>query len=188
MHIDKKTLNLVIPFEREDGLKIYVHAALIDRAVFDRYFMVIAAAYGELTGGPMRGVANRVAMRALRQAAEDVDMAPDVTAGLIDEIKRLTNVTAPGPAGWQSLPLTQAVTAGLLDEEEADEVENNVAFFTCFWFMTRKAIRLKTLDGLAKAWGVLLSPLDCTAHAASLPTSIATEPTGARAAPSSIPS
>lgn len=187
MHLDKKTLNLVIPLERENGLKTYVHATPIDRAVFDRYFMVIATAYAEITSGPLRGYANRVAMRALRQAAENADMADEVIGGLIEEIRRLTNVTAPTKDGWQTLPLTQAITAGLLDGEEADEVENNVAFFTCFWHMTRRADRKRVLDGLAKAWGVQVSPLDCTEHAASLQTSTAIEPSGPREPVSSIP-
>lgn len=187
MHIDKKTLNLVIPLDRDDGLKVYVHATPVDRAVFDRYFMLIANAYASITGGPLKGYANRVAMRALRQTAEETDMAPDVTAGLIEEIKRLTNVTAPTKDGWQTLPLTQAVAASLIDAEEADEVENNVAFFTCFWHMTRRAERKRVLDGLARAWGVQLSPLDCTEHAASLQTSTAIEPSGPRAPASSIP-
>lgn len=187
MHVDRKTLHLIIPLERDGGVKVYVHSTPIDRAAFDRYFMVIATTYGSITSGPLKGYANRVAMRALRQTAEDLDMGDEFVGGLVEEIRRLTNVTAPTKDGWVTLPLSQAISANLLDEEEADEVENNIAFFTCFWHMTRKAERGKILDGLARAWGVQISSLDSTEHASSLRTSIEAELSGPKAAPSSTP-
>lgn len=187
MHVDRKTLHLVIPLEREGGEKVYVHSTPVDRAVYDRYFKIIATTFAETTSGPMRPVANRVAMRALRATAADLDMSEDVVSGLVEEIKRLTNVTAPTPDGWQTLPLGQAITAGLLDDEEADEVENNIAFFTCFWHMTKRSERARILDGLANAWGVQISSLDCSEHANSLRTSTAAEPSGPKAPASSIP-
>lgn len=187
MHIDRKTLHLVIPLEREGGAKVYVHSTPVDRAVYDRYWRAIETAYCDLMMGPMRGRAYRLAMRALRQTAADDGMPADVLSGLVEEIKRLTNVTAPTPQGWQTLPLTQAVAAGLLDEEEADQVENNIAFFTCYWHTTDRVERARTQDGLAKALAAQMSPLDCTEHANSLRTSTEPEPSGPRAPQPSIP-
>lgn len=187
MHVDRKTLHLVIPIEREDGGKVFVHVTPVDRAVYDRYFKVIASTYGELTTGPMRGLANKVAMRALRQMAADLGLGDDAAGGLIEEIRRLTNITAPTPAGWQTLPLGQAVAAEIIDEEEADEIENNAAFFTCFWHMTKRGDRRRILDGLANAWGLQISSLDSSEHANSLRTSTEAEPSGPKAPPSSIP-
>ena len=64
MHIDRK-LNLVIPVERDTG-KVYVHSTPISREAFDRYFMVLATAYAEIVGGPLRAVGNRVAMKMVK--------------------------------------------------------------------------------------------------------------------------
>lgn len=186
MHVDRKTLHLIIPLDREGGAKVYVHSTPVDRAVYDRYWKVMETAYGEIATGPMRGRINRVAMRALRETAVELGVA-DAAAGLVEEIRRLTNVTAPTPTGWQTLPLDQAQAADILDAEEVDRAENNAAFFTCFWHMTDRTDRERLLGGLASAWGVQISSLDSTEHANSLRTSTEIEPSGPRAPLSSIP-
>ena len=187
MHVDRKTCNLVIPLERAGGKKLYVHSTPVSREVYDRYWKVMGLAYTEVMGGPMRNIAHLVSMRALRDAAAELGMADEVVAGLVEEIRRLTNVSALTEAGWQTLPLAQAIAAKLLDDEEADEVENNVAFFTCFLHVSQRAIRDQMLDGLVKSLGAQISALNSWEHANSLRSSTEGEPSGPKAQPASIP-
>ena len=184
MHIDRK-LNLVIPVERDTG-KVYVHSTPISREAFDRYFMVLATAYAEIVGGPLRAVGNRVAMKMVKKVAADMDILQDVEGGVIAEIRRLSNVVQPGAAGWETVPFQDALSRKLFDPEEAEEIENNIGFFMLLSHMTPRASRAAMLDGLAKAWGVQISSSDCTVLAASLATSTVTASTGPKAPQSPI--
>lgn len=188
MHIDRR-LNLILTVEREDGSKVYVHAAPISRESFDSFFLIMATAYGEIMGTSLRMLGNRVAMKLIKKIAENQEILESVEKGLIAEIRRLANVVIATDKGWETIPLQQAVTGNLIDEEEADEIENSIAFFTCFWHVTPKAQRAKALPGLANVWGARISSSDCTALVASLATSTETASTGPKpeAPLSSIP-
>jgi hypothetical protein len=189
VHIDKH-LNFVIPVQG-DGVTTYVHSMPIGEDVFDRYFLVIsktfAAIYNEglgVTAGP------RVAAKLLKRVATEMgvwDGADGVQTGLMTEIRRLTNVVAPGPNGWTTFPFQDALGENYLSKGDVSEVENALVFFTVASAMHRRAELESILNGAGSLWGARVEPLNCTEFAASLTTSTATGSSGATAQPSSIP-
>ena len=54
---------------------------------------------------------------------------PEEYTALMNEIKRLTNVTFSTPQGWQTMPWESAVLS--IDEETIAEAENAIVFFIC---------------------------------------------------------
>jgi hypothetical protein len=191
MKIDRK-LNLVVPVERAPGETVYVHAMPLGREVFERYFLVISKAFAAIYNEGLGFVAGpRVAAMLIRRVAEDLNVwdGPEgVEAGLVAEMRRLSNVLAPSPKGWTQIPLQQAIDQGFIDEADASEVENAIAFFTVASAMHRRAELKDVLEGASKLWGAHVSSLNCTEYTASLPTSTEGETTGARVIQSPIPS
>jgi hypothetical protein len=180
-----KDLYLVVPVVGADGVTIYVHGTSISRAVFDTYYLVIARTFtvlysqglGELSGP-------RVAAYVLRDVAKDLGILEGQTGverGLMAEIKRLANVIVPGsPDG--ALPLVDAISQGLLDEDDVSEVENALVYFTVASRMHKKTDREALLRGAATLWHAQISSLRCTEYSASLQTSTVTESSGETAA------
>ena len=192
MKIDRK-LNLVVPIDRDDGSRIYVHSTPISLAVFEAHYLVMAktfaAIYNEglgVTAGP------RVAAMTMKKIAENLGVwtgESGVENSLVNEMKRLTNVLAPSTNGWETLPYGEAVKRSVIDEDEASEVENCLCFFTVAYRLHRKTEREAILNGASRLWGGEISSLGFTEFKASLPTSTPTVNTGASpmATASSVP-
>jgi hypothetical protein len=190
MRINQK-LNFLIPIDRDDGT-LYVHCAPLHREVFERYFMVLSqtftAIYGQgisLISGP------RVAALLLRQIATangEWDGPEGVEAGLMGEIRRLSNMIINTPQGWQTVPLYDALKEGRLDEDEAAEVEGVMTFFIVASAMHKRSELPAILAFAGKTWGALTSSLNSTDFAASLPTLTPDAVTAAKATASLIPS
>jgi hypothetical protein len=191
MKIDKK-LNLVIPIYGEDGdaPTAWVHSTPIRRETFERYHMVIAKTFASIyTEGLDFRVGPRVAMLRLREISEGMSRwegPTGVEAGLVAEMRRLTNLIMPGLEG--PLPWQVAIDKGMIDPDDKSEVENAVAFFTVVSHMHRHHELKAILEGVAVIWSAQVTSLNCTEYSASLKTSTAVENSGAMAIPSSIPS
>lgn len=161
MKIDRK-LNLVIPIDRDDGTKMYVHSMPISFETFERYYLVIAKAFAALysesltfMGGP------RIAALMIRDAALAIPLPGGGTAwegtegverGLIGEMQRLTNLVALGDNGWQMTPYSDALKRGVIDREEASEVDGYVSFFMLNYWMQKRSKRSTMLDAAASLW------------------------------------
>lgn len=168
-------LNLVLPVERSDGGKLYVHSIPLPMEVFDRYFLVIAKTFAAIwdegigpTGGPA------VAARMLKHIAQNMKVweGPEgVEAGLMAEIRRLTSVLSPGPRGWEQVPLQDAIDRGVLDAEDQAEVENIVAFFIVASAMHKRDVAPAILALMSSLWGASTTSLSCMEYGASLTTS-----------------
>lgn len=189
-------LFLVVPIDRENGGTVYVHAQPIGREVFDRYWLPLSKAFARMYAEGLGVVTGpRIAARMLRMVAEESgswDGPEGVRAGLVEEIHRLTNVIAPGAGsngsrGAQFIAYDDALKQGMLDEDDADLVEGALVFFTLVWRMHAKSDRLAILNGAVALWGAQTSALNLSAFAASLPTSIATDNTGAISQEASSP-
>lgn len=184
MQLNKK-LNLVLPLYRgKDQASVYVHSTPISRAVFEAFFMIIAKTFSSIyagglgvTGGPA------VAAMLLRQHAKEQggdEYLAEVDAGLFSEIRRLTNVVVLGPDGWETVPLDEGLKRKLVDEDEAGEVENALAFFTVVSCMHRRGQLTGVLGVACDLWGARIVYSNCTEFAASLPTSITADDTGTK--------
>jgi hypothetical protein len=192
MKIDKR-LNLVVPIQ-DDGATLYVHSMPIGREVFERYWPVISRTLNYAVG-TAGGTAPRIASLALKDVAEEMGLwedkkgpdgtvtKPGVKSGLLNEIRRLTNVVVyQDGAGWQTVPLDVAVQQGKFDADEQREVESAIVFFTLVsWGMAKADLKSigETGFGIANAQA---SSLNCTEWASSLPTSTGTGSSGRKVA------
>lgn len=182
-----KDLFLVLPVQTEQG-ESYVHAKAISRETFNRYYAVMGQAFSKIyKDGLDYTVGPRLAALYIRSAAERLGVLEDVEKGLLGEITRLANVAVCGENGWEMVPLSEAKRNGALDEDELDEVENALAFFTLAYSIHKRNEREAILSGGMSLWGGRLTSSDYTAFLASLPTSTATDNSGAKAPASSVP-
>lgn len=171
MQINRK-LNLVIPLPRGDNLNIYVHSTPIGRVVFEAYFMVIAKTFASIYGEGL-GVSSGPAVSALLLLQEAKKMGGDdyvaeVKAGLIAEIHRLTSVMLLTDNGWETIPFDEAIRKNMLDQDEASEVENALAFFTVISAMHKKAQLPGVLGMACDLWQAQIVSSNSTDFAASL--------------------
>ena len=183
-----KNLNLVVPIERDGGTSAYVYSIPVPVSVFERYYMVFARTFNVIyTGGLGMTSGPRVAAMILKDTAKALgvwDGAEGVERGLMQEIRRLTNVIVLTDRGWGPIPLHEAIANGSIDERDSSEVENAMVFFTVSWHMNRWEDRKmgtedkpSMLESAMKIWGGRLESLSFTEFCASLPTSTKTETT-----------
>lgn len=195
--LDKK-LNLVFPVAHGDKVT-YIHSMPIRRETFEQYFLVIsktfAAIYKEdlqLFAGP------RVCALMLKQVAKETTRiggsswweGPDgVEAGLINEIHRLTNVVCTDDTGqWITMPYEDAVLHRVLDEDDVQEVEGVLAFFTVNYAIHKREIAWGILTSAGELWGWQITSSALQEFKTSLTTSTSEDSTGETGTALSIPS
>ncbi|HEY4153497.1 MAG TPA: hypothetical protein VGM38_09270 [Pseudolysinimonas sp.] len=195
MRIDE-SLNIVVPVDRTDGTTVYVHAAPISREVFQRYWLPLSKAFALIYGEGLHLAGPRIAAMSLQKVSEDLrvwDGPMGVQRGLMPEIRRLANVVAPGAGsnghatGWQMIPYDDALKAELIDQEDGDEIDGVLVFFTLAWRLNLRKERKGLIDGLVALWGAQTSSSSLSEYAASLPISTETANTGATAPVASSP-
>jgi hypothetical protein len=171
-----RDLNLVIPVERGDDIKLYVYSIPVATFVFERYYMVFARAFNRIyTDGLGIMSGPRVAAFILRDVAREMgawDGPEGAERGLMAEMRRLTSVIVLDDKGWCPIPLHEAVARSFLDERDVSEVENALVFFTLAWHMHRRADREAILASGMKLWSGQLEWLSLSEFCSSLPTSI----------------
>lgn len=182
-----KNLNLVIPVEMEGGVTAYVHSTPISRETFEGAFLLIAKTFATIHQNGLGVIAGpRVAALILQQTALNMGME-EKGVQLMNEIRRLSNVLTPG-TGDTMVPLQEAVTRGVLSDEDRSEVENALAFFTVCSAMHRREEREMILREAMLLWGGQLGSWGCTEFLSSLPTLTGDENTGETAVVSAVPS
>ena len=191
MRIDKR-LHLVVPIYEDNSddspVVAYVHSVPLAEAIVDKYFMVLGQTYNAIFSQGLGFVAGPGhAMRVLRHIAEergawhDKDGIAGVERGLVEEIRRLTNVAAIDKDGkWNALPLQVALDQGIISKEDKSEVENAIAFFIATCATLNRSQREGVLRAAGEIWGAQISSLDFTGWLNSLRTSTATVNSGER--------
>ncbi len=164
----------------------WVHSVPLGEAVVDRYFMTLGQTYNAIfsqglgfTAGPGH------AMRVLRHIATQRGVWNDdpksesvgVQRGLVEEMRRLTNVVAVGREGY--LPLQIAVDQGVISQEDCREVENAIAFFIVASATLNRANREGVLTAAGEIWGAQLSSSTFSEWLSSLKTSTSAGSSGA---------
>jgi hypothetical protein len=173
-----RKLNLVMDVETGEGI-IHVHSVPISREVFEDNFLVISRTFTAVYTnglGPVTGP--RVAALLLKQEAEALGVWPRTQQSLMAEIYRLTNVIAPGPTGWESMPFDVAKKRGILDDDAAAEVENCIVYFTCASSIHLKAELTVATEGLSTLWGAQTISSNAMEYTRSLPILTQEETTG----------
>lgn len=188
MKIDRKTLSLIVPVDREDGRTLHVHIRPLSREAFEQNYKIIGQTINLLYAEGLGVGAPRLAALALKDLALKQKIWPEVEAGLVAEMHRGASVIAPNEQGrYETFLWDDAVARGVISTDDALEVDGAITFFTVACCMhTRKELTniLETLSGM---WGAQESYLTPTEFASSLKTPTAPEPTPARATTSSIP-
>ena len=173
-----RKLNLVLSVDTEKG-PVHVHSSPIGREVFEDNFLVISRAFTAVYTnglGPVTGP--RVAALLLRDEAKKMGVWERTQQSLMNEIYRLTNVIAPTDNGWDSFPFMVAKQRGILDPDEAAEVENCIVYFTCASSIHLRAELAVATEGLSTLWNAQTTSSNVTEYMRSLPTSTLTETTG----------
>lgn len=193
MRIDKR-LNIVIELPRDGEGKLYVHATPISREAFETYFLPIAVAFSRIWSEGLSVMSGpRVALMMLKKISEERKIweGPEgVQQGLVEEMKRLTNVVVKTPSGWSTVPMYNALQQGLLSDEEQHHAENAICFFILASAMYRRRELAGVLEGMNDLWGTRNVLFNATEFAASLMTSTEGENIGEKTAAvvSSVPS
>lgn len=189
MRISSK-LNIVVEVVTEEDGTIFVHSTPISRDVFERYFMIIGKTFATIIGEGLTLISGpRVAAMLLKKVAADAgvwDGPGGVEQGLMAEIRRLSSVVMPGPNGWKTLPLQDAISKKLLSDEDIAEVEGLLVFFICVSAMSRKTELLGLVSRLS-VWGTQTTSLNSTEFAGSLQISTPDETSSSTASTSSVP-
>ena len=209
MKLDSR-LNLVIPIEQGNGV-IYAHNMPVSAETFDQHYLTIAKTFSAIHSEGLGAIAGpRVAAKLLKNIAvrdETWEGPLGVEAGVMNEIRRLTNVVIPSgvaavldektsendpdvwraPA-WSTITLHEALQKGMIDNADKEVVENALVFFTVVSSMHTKEALRGLLISVCGLWNAQTSSFNSTEFAASLPTSIVIASSGETAPVSVHPS
>ena len=192
MKIDRN-LNLVMQVQTEEKGTIFIHSASLSRSVFEQFYLelgkVFSQCFDSINQAHLALSAPQLAypaLKALAIKAGNWEGAGGVQFGLVNEIKRLTNVLVNTEKGWESLPFDVAVKREYLDEDDEAEALSSLVFFTAISKVAPKDLKNSFLEmaGALRSWE--LSSLDSMEYMNGLQTSIKKEPTGKKAKESSI--
>ena len=169
MKIDA-SLKLVIERRREsDGKPFYVYANAVSRNTAEQFWQVIQTAVGKLYfGGGNPTIAPKFAANAVRRAADELGVREDVDRFFLAEIRRLATVVTPGETGWESAMFDEA--AKTLSEDEVDEIESALCFFTLAWRFHSTNDRRAVISGAVTLWGARTTSSTFMEFVGSLPT------------------
>lgn len=188
MVIDRK-LTLVIPVDTDKGEAI-VRSSPVSAAFFRRHFLVISKTFARLhnEGLGITAAPRIAAMMLAHVEREQLGLSPDDEAApaspIMAEIGRRTMVTFPGD---QSVPWDQVVSAKMLTEDDIEEVQNAIVFFTVASSMYHRRDAEEMISGAARLWGARLESSTPTGSPNSSPTSNANANSGATGTRSSFP-
>jgi hypothetical protein len=144
---------------------VHVHAyhVPISKAVYEQNFRILAATRSALASKGqhyLMGSGPRIAALTLKDEGykdavvrgmidDNGKIVDEETPALLAEIKRLTSILCASPNGWDLLPVDVAIQQGKIDEEDWDEAESAIVFFTCHVSMAKKSGRAKAADLMA---------------------------------------
>ncbi|MCX7898480.1 MAG: hypothetical protein N2444_00055 [Methylocystis sp.] len=177
------SLKLVIERRREsDGATFHVFAEPVSRDTAREFWSVIQAAVSKLyLGGGNPVIAPRFAANAVREAAREAGVEDRVERFFLAEIRRRVMVAVPGDAGWDTMTFDEAAKSAMT-EDEAEEIESAIVFFTLAWRFHSTADRKAVISGAVSLWQGRIISSGFTEWIASLPTSTATDASGATTA------
>ena len=171
ININRK-LNLVLPIELDEHRKIYFHSMPISVEVFDANFWLLTQTLSSLYAhgiGP--SMSPRIALRALRDTAKEIDRDSDISANLVNEIYRLTNVIMPNTngGGWVIVPYSEVKNKKLVDESILLEVENAIVYFIVASALHLRSELEMAYQGLISIWKAETTSSTPTEYMRSLP-------------------
>jgi hypothetical protein len=176
-----RKLNVVLPpFMTDKGL-VHVYSSPISLPVFREHYRMLGRTfteiqrlgYGPITGPSLAGYVFRDEAKSFGDEAH--------SEMLVNEVKRLSFVVYPGDTGWANMPFVESVKRGILTEEQGDEAENFLLYFTCASWIKLPSEAI-AMDSLRTLWQAQITSSTVMEFMNSLPTSTPEENTGATAA------
>jgi hypothetical protein len=170
-------LNFVIPlYGDNDQIYAYVHSTPVSYEVFEANFWLVSKTYTSIHESGLGATAGpRVAALILKDIAKEIagGRGDPVAIGnaLLGEIRRLSTAIVRQDDSWQPVPYQVAIDRGMIDRQDATEVDSAIVFFTVEWLMLPRQRRLDMLDGAAQIWNARMSSLSPTEFINSLATS-----------------
>ena len=179
MRIDDE-MNLVIPVR--DG-EMFVYHAPISKEAFEANYKPLAAAKAELSS---KGVAYQMlsgpSIAALvlkdefrRVYGDQLDTAEKLIGAFFAELKRLSTALVATADGYEMKPVDAAIKAGALDQEEWEETASSLVFFTCHYWLTKRAQRRLVADATASLLQGFVTSSQPSAWSDFLPSSTSAE-------------
>ena len=176
-----RKLNLVIPLERGDKTKLYIHSVPLRTEAFEKYHLVLAKTFSALSGhglDPRSGPS--VASLILKETAQNTMRVPGMNwyegpdgvggeSGLLSSIMQMSNAVVCRPErGWGTMPLSDALRHELIDEEEKSEALNLLVFFTVVSLVAPRVDRERLVRGMAIIYELETTSFNATEFATSL--------------------
>lgn len=174
------SLQLVVPIREDDsGVLVHGYHTPISREVFEANYRILAATKAALSSkgiGYQMGSGPRIAAMALRdegkkdatERGESEESADSGASALLTELKRLTTIIAPGPQGWDIIPIDTALSRNIIDADEWQEALSDIVFFTCHYALARKNGRRPMAEAVASVLSASITSLPLSEYAASL--------------------
>lgn len=173
-----RKLNVVLPpFITEKGL-VHVYSSPISLVTFREHYRMLGRTftevqrlgYGPITGPSLAGYVFRDEAKSYGDEAH--------SEMLINEVKRLSFVVYPDAGkGWQNMPFVESVKRNILTEEQSDEAENFLVYFTCASWIKLPSEAI-AMDSLRTLWQAQITSSTVMEFMNSLPTSTPEENTG----------
>lgn len=184
-------LNLIIPVMEDDDKKktpiAWAHHTALPTNVFRQHWKIIGQTMQALMGGGVGLYAPRYAAYQLKDLAESQgiwenrtvreDTVIGVKSGLYNELIRRTNIALPQDKGWEQMMFSDVKSRKLLTEDQIDELEGAIVFFTVGSRSHLKSQENNVLGGLI-LWNAEPTSLTFTEFMHSLQTSKSSETTG----------
>jgi hypothetical protein len=190
MRIDRK-LNLVIPIDRGDESKLWVHVTPIRKEIFEAYHLVLAKTFSAFAqNGLDPRSAPSVGALILKSIAQGTQRDNDAgnwwdgddgvggRAGLLAEIVRMSNCLVGTDKGLQMTPLQEALDKSMVTDEEKAEVMNLLVFFTAASLIAPRNDRPILVRGMAAVYNLESTYSNFTEWSTSLRTQMQKENTG----------
>lgn len=164
-----KALNLIQEAEI-DGVTVWIHSTPISHEIFEKYFRVLSKTMSTIYSEGHHITAPKIAALMLKEIAQEMGRwsgKDGVESGLMNEIRRLTNLVIPGKQGWETLPFFVAVQSEQISAEDAAEIEGMLVFFTLASAIHGQK-NLEMAWPLIERWGGQSTYLSSTEYAHSL--------------------
>jgi hypothetical protein len=193
LKIDRR-LFLVQSIETESGI-IHIHSMPVSLEVWRNYFLILAKTYSQIFAQGLHSIAGPSVACLMLERLARIDGVWEgesgVQQGLLNEIRRLTNIVLPTGKGWETVPYEVALSRQLIDPEDIEQIEGAIVFFICASAVLRGRNQRTKLEAILMMidhlWGARSSSLDVMAFAASLPISIPAETIGVSPTASLLP-
>lgn len=181
-----KNLNFVRKLDTPDG-EVHIHHALVDYDCFKANYRLIgkisSRIYEDRNPGlmPVTGAFafNDLAGHGLdltTMKPSEIDVIKNDKNSVIDtvqlekdlafmgEMKRLTNVIIMSNGSWELIPLNQALSSGIITQQQFDGVIGTIVFFTVY-----RLLEMGSPDRILNGYNSFTTSLNCADYMKSLP-------------------